>query len=150
MNLDSLGERFGMEVATAWDAGGDLSLTVHRDLLIPLMRFLKEDEAWDCNLLVDLCGVDYLPMTPRFGVVYHLCSLRHGRRLRVKVALPEDDPVADSCVSLWPGADWMERECHDLFGIVFRGHPDLRRILLPPDFVGHPLRKDFPLEGLAG
>jgi NADH-quinone oxidoreductase subunit C len=92
--------------------------------------------------------VDRFPASPRFLVVYHLFSLRHGHRLRVKVSLGGEDPVIDSVVSVWETADWHERECFDLFGIRFRNHPDLRRILLPEDFEGHPLRKDFPLEGV--
>jgi NADH-quinone oxidoreductase subunit C len=148
MNADLIKDRFGAAMACATSAHGEITLTATRDILIPLLRFLKEKEEFAFDFLTDLCGVDYLPEIPRFRVVYHLYSLRHKHRVRVKVAVEESGPVVASCISLWSGADWHERECFDLFGIVFKGHPNLQRILLPADFAGHPLRKDFPLEGL--
>jgi NADH-quinone oxidoreductase subunit C len=123
------------------------------------MRQLKEDAELRMNFLVDLTAVDYLGRDPRFEVVYHLRSFpagshsdpRHsGARLRVKAPLSDPDdgsnPVIDSIVSLWAGANWFEREVWDLYGIKFRGHPDLRRILMYEEFIGHPLRKDYPKE----
>jgi NADH-quinone oxidoreductase subunit C len=104
--------------------------------------------------LTDLCGVDYSAYGEggwdgaRFAVVYHLLSLAHNRRLRMRVFCPDDAfPVVDSVIGLWPSADWFEREAFDLYGIIFTGHPDLRRILTDYGFVGHPFRKDFPLSG---
>jgi len=148
MNVDLIMDNFGAGIAGVTTAHGEVTVRATRDILNPLLRFLKEDEEFACDFLTDLCGVDYLPASPRFQVVYHLYSLKHKHRLRVKVAVEESDPVVDSCISLWAGADWHERECFDLFGIIFKGHPNLQRILLPTDFAGHPLRKDFPLEGI--
>lgn len=147
MNADLIKDKFGAGIVGVTITHGEITVTANREIVIPLCRFLKEDEEFAFNFLTDLCGVDYLPASPRFQVVYHLYSLKHKHRLRVKVAVEESDPVVDSCISLWDGADWQERECFDLFGIIFKGHPNLQRILLPSDFVGHPLRKDFPLEG---
>lgn len=147
MNVEKIRDEFGSKITGITDLYGEISITAYLDIIVPLCRFLKEHEEFAFDFLTDLCGVDCLPASPRFFVVYHLYSTKHGHRLRLKAAVDESDPVIDSCVSVWPGADWHERECFDLFGIVFRGHPDLRRILLPEDFEGHPLRKDFPLEG---
>ncbi|MFA5182165.1 MAG: NADH-quinone oxidoreductase subunit C [Syntrophales bacterium] len=148
MNFDLIKDKFDVGIIGVTTAHDEITVTVAREILIPLLRFLKEEEEFACDFLTDLCGVDYLPQSPRFQVVYHLYSLKHKHRLRVKVAIEERDPVVDSCLSLWAGADWLERECFDLFGIIFNGHPNLQRILLPTDFAGHPLRKDFPLEGI--
>jgi NADH-quinone oxidoreductase subunit C len=148
MNLDAIRERFGTAVGDVTTFRGETSLTVDRGSIVSLCKSLRDEEALAFDFLSDLCGVDRHPATPRFEVVYHLFSLRHGHRLRVKVSLGGEDPVIDSVVSVWETADWHERECFDLFGIRFRNHPDLRRILLPEDFEGHPLRKDFPLEGV--
>jgi NADH-quinone oxidoreductase subunit C len=148
MNLDAIRERFGTAVGDVTTFRGETSLTVDCDAIVSLCKSLRDEEALAFDFLSDLCGVDRHPATPRFEVVYHLFSLRHGHRLRVKVSLGGEDPVIDSVVSVWETADWHERECFDLFGIRFRNHPDLRRILLPEDFEGHPLRKDFPLEGV--
>lgn len=112
------------------------------------MQWLKQDQGMD--LLVDVTCVDYLNFrgaSHRFGLVYLLCNTRTGDRLTVRVLLDEPELVVPSVVSLWEGANWMEREVWDMFGIRFEGHPDLRRILLPEAFVAHPLRKDYPLQG---
>lgn len=109
-------------------------------------RLLKEDGQTDLNFLTDMTAVDYLAKKePRFEVVYHLTSLRTKQRLRVKVPVPETDPEVESLTPLWKGADWLEREVWDLFGIRFRGHPNLKRVLLYEEFQGHPLRKDYPV-----
>jgi NADH-quinone oxidoreductase subunit C len=111
-----------------------------------IFRLLKEDPQLDFNFLVDLTAVDYLDKrTPRFEVVYHLYSLSKNHRLRVKIPVAGEDPVVDSLTPLWKGANWLEREVWDMFGIRFRGHPDLRRILLYEQFEGYPLRKDYPV-----
>ncbi len=129
---------------------GDETLVVDPKRVLDAMRVLRDDEHLQLDFLVDLTAVDYLGREPRFEVVYHLRSMKTGARLRVKAPLaePEDgsNPIIDSVVSLWPGANWFEREVWDLYGIKFAGHPDLRRILMYEEFVGHPLRKDYPKE----
>jgi NADH-quinone oxidoreductase subunit C len=129
---------------------GDETLVVEPARILHAMRLLRDDPELRMDFLVDLTAVDYLGREPRFEVVYHLRSMRSGERLRVKVQLaePEDgsSPEIDSIVPLWRGANWFEREVWDLYGIKFCGHPDLRRILMYPEFVGHPLRKDYPKE----
>jgi len=122
-------------------------IVVARDRLLDVCKFLKEDPELAFDFLSFVCGVDYYPSQPRFEVVYQLYSTKHHHRFRVKTKVPEDDPKVPSVVTIWPTADWHERETYDLFGIEFQGHPDLRRILLPADWVGHPLRKDYPLRG---
>jgi len=149
MNLDAIREQFGGAIGEVTVFRDETSLTVDREAIVPFCEFLRDEETLAFDFLSDLCGVDRHPASPRFLVVYHLFSPRHGHRLRVKVPLGGEDPIIDSVVPVWETADWHERECFDLFGIRFRNHPDLRRILLPEDFDGHPLRKDFPLEGTA-
>ena len=125
---------------------GDATAAVAADRLVETMRFLRDDSALAFDMLTDLCAVDYLPRSPRFEVVYHLYSVAKNHRLRVKVRVGAEAPSVPSVVSLWPSANWMEREVWDLYGIRFEGHPDLRRILLYDEFEGHPLRKDYPKE----
>jgi NADH-quinone oxidoreductase subunit C len=110
---------------------------------LPLRR---TDPDLDYDFLIDLTAVDYWKTKPRFAVVYHFLSLDKGHRLRIKVPVGGKEPEVDSLVSVWPVANWFEREVFDMFGIRFRGHPDLRRILLYPEFKGHPLRKDYPID----
>lgn len=124
---------------------GTLSLFVRRELIIPVTRFLRDDPALSYNFLENLCGVDYLGRDPRFEVVYHLLSHQNHHRVCLKVGVPEDDPTVPSLTGLWPTANWQEREAYDMFGIIFTGHPSLDRILMPDDWIGHPLRKDVPL-----
>ncbi len=132
-------------VATHADHG-DVTALLKRERLADAMRLLRDDAETAFEMLCDLCAVDYLGEEPRFEVVYHLYSLAKNHRLRVKLRVPEADAVVDSLVSLWASANWMEREVFDLYGIRFRHHPDLRRILLYDEFEGHPLRKDYPKE----
>jgi NADH/F420H2 dehydrogenase subunit C len=108
---------------------------------------LHDDPELSFDYLIDLCGVDNYPHEPRFQVVYHLCAMKSKRRLRLKVSLPDGAPRIASVVSVWRAVEWLEREAFDMFGITFLEHPDLRRILLTPDWEGHPLRKDYPLRG---
>jgi NADH-quinone oxidoreductase subunit C len=124
---------------------GEITFCLKAEEILPICRFLRDDLHY--NYLTDLCGVDYCPCEPRFGVVYHLCAMETRERLRLKVALDGADPLISSVTSVWKGADWMEREAFDMYGIRFEGHPDLRRILLPPEWEGYPLRKDYPLRG---
>ena len=133
-------------VADLKDARGEVTVTVPRESIVDVCRFLKFEQAFD--LLADLCGADRGPEEdPRFEVNYHVFSTNHHHRLRLKVLLSEDEPKVETVTSIWKTADWHERETFDLFGVIFDGHPDLRRILLPSDFDGHALRKDYPLRG---
>ena len=143
-----LRQRFGDGIQRHDEFRGDLGLTVARDRLHEMMEILRRDHRLDFNFLVDVTGVDYLNLgrVPRFEVVYHLYSLGHHRRLRVKVPVEEDDRWVPTVTDIWQGADWFEREAWDMYGIVFEGHPNLRRILCHEDFEGHPLRKDFPAD----
>jgi NADH-quinone oxidoreductase subunit C len=129
---------------------GDATAVLDGARLVEAMRLLRDDPATAFDMLMDLTAVDYLRYPdrsgPRFEVVYHLYSLAKGHRLRVKVGVDASRCEIDSLVELWPAANWMEREVWDLYGIRFRGHPDLRRLLLYEEFEGHPLRKDYPKE----
>jgi NADH-quinone oxidoreductase subunit C len=125
---------------------GEVTVIVPRESIVDACEFLRTDHAFD--LLADVCGADRGPEEdPRFEVNYHLFSTKHHNRLRLKVLLSEDDPHVPTVTNIWRTADWHERETFDLFGVIFDGHPDLRRILLPSDFDGHALRKDYPLRG---
>jgi NADH-quinone oxidoreductase subunit C len=126
---------------------GETTLVLARKVLRATAERCRQDEALQFNLLSDATCVDRFPMEPRFELNYHLVSISKRLRVRLLVRLAGNDPVVDSLVPVWPGANWLEREIFDLFGIQFTGHPDLRRILLPDDWEGHPLRKDYPVEG---
>lgn len=125
---------------------GEVTHLVDKKALKAICNFLKTDPELKMNFLVDVLGADYHPEAPRFEVVYHLYSIPKRHRVRLKVKLNEDEP-APSVTSIWPGADWPEREAYDMFGIVFEGHPDLKRIYMAEDWEGFPLRKDYPLRG---
>jgi NADH-quinone oxidoreductase subunit C len=127
---------------------GELTLQVVRHDLHKVIRFLRDDQACRFIQLIDLAGADYPDRSERFEVVYHLLSYEHNLRVRVKVSTDSANPVP-SLVGLFPAANWYEREAYDLYGILFEGHPDLRRILTDYGFRGHPLRKDFPLTGFV-
>lgn len=133
-------------VSDVKDALGEVTITVPAASITEVCGSLKKDHGFD--MLADLCGADRGPEEdPRFEVNYHLFSTTHHNRLRVKVVLGEDSPKVDTVTAIWRTANWHERETYDLVGIIFEGHPDLRRILLPSDFDGHALRKDYPLRG---
>jgi len=125
---------------------GELILNIKRESIIPVLRFLHDDNRVQFISVIDICGVDYPADQMRFEVVYHLLSPKLNQRIRVKLRTDEETPV-DSATSVYPGADWFEREAWDMYGILFAGHPDLRRLLTDYGFDGHPLRKDFPLTG---
>ncbi len=125
---------------------GETSITIAAGQLRDVMVFLKDSDNCAYDLLVDLTGIDYGSRSPRFTVVYLLHSMKFNNRLRIKVDVEEGGAV-ETVADIWKAADWLEREAYDMFGISFSNHPDLRRILLEEDFAGHPLRKDFPLEG---
>ena len=173
---DGLEEAFGDLGCTLTRDREELTLDVPRDHLSDVMRRLQREEPFEFEQCIDVCGVDYsaygedewaagsrstsgfsrgvertAPVAgdpkDRFGVVYHLQSVSRNHRLRVRTRLDADEPIVASVVDIWSSANWFEREAFDLFGILFEGHPDLRRILTDYGFVGHPFRKDFPLEG---
>ena len=140
-----LKEQFGAAVLEVAEYRGETTVTVKKEEIVAIATFLKQELGY--NFLCDLCGVDYLGSAPRFMVVYNLYNIATKDRLRVKVPVAEDDARVDTVSGVWATANWHERECWDLMGISFNNHPDLRRILMPADWVGHPLRKDYPLQG---
>jgi NADH-quinone oxidoreductase subunit C len=129
-------------------AVGELTVTVRAEQILPFVTFLRDDPRLAFINLTDVCGVDWPAREKRFDVVYHFLSPRQNTRIRVKVMTDEATPVP-SITPVFPGADWFEREAYDFYGVVFTGHPDLRRILTDYGFEGHPLRKDFPLTGFV-
>ncbi|MCP4936553.1 MAG: NADH-quinone oxidoreductase subunit C [bacterium] len=139
---DALGDSI-LDSIVAFD---ELTILVDRARLLDVLKFLRDDPRLQFSCMMDVCGVDFPGRLDRFDVVYHLLSPSQNERIRVKVETDEDTPV-DSCVELFPAANWYEREAYDLYGILFEKHPDLRRILTDYGFTGHPLRKDFPLTG---
>jgi NADH-quinone oxidoreductase subunit C len=174
----AVADRFPAAVKASHSYRGDVTVIIAREFLLDVARTLKDDPAFQMNVLMDLTAVDFStfgtkpspaffassgvavsptpeipdqdpwpgpPGPARFVVVYHFFSLRLRHRLRLEVPVEEDDPEVDSLSSLWAGADWLEREVWDMFGIRFRGHPNLKRILMYEEFVGHPLRKDYPV-----
>jgi NADH-quinone oxidoreductase subunit C len=133
---------------------GEITVTVPADRYLDVAARLRDDPALKFEQLIDLCGIDYSGWKdrpwegPRYGVVLHLLSVTHNWRLRLKVLAPDDElPALDSVNDIWAAANWFEREAFDLYGIVFEGHADLRRILTDYGFIGHPMRKDFPTSG---
>lgn len=132
---------------TGWHVShGELTLEVEPDQIANLLRYLRDDPRCHFTCLIDICGVDYPGRAPRFDVVYHLLSVHLNHRIRLKLQTDDQTPVP-SVVSVFPAANWFEREAFDLYGILFSDHPDLRRILTDYGFQGYPLRKDFPLTG---
>ena len=145
--LDRLSAKFGDAILETHSDFGDDTAVVRPERWKEICAWLRSEPAMSFDMLVDLCGVDYPDREPRFEVVLHLYSLdkRHRLRLKSRVGDAEGEGAEiDTVTSVWPGADWFERETWDLMGISFRGHPDLRRILMYPEFEGHPLRKDYP------
>jgi NADH-quinone oxidoreductase subunit C len=127
---------------------GELTLTVQRAGIAEVAQFLRDDPAWRFKILIDICGADYPERAERFEVVYHFLSVYENVRVRLKLSTDATSTVP-SIVSVFPAANWYEREAYDLYGIFFEGHPDLRRLLTDYGFRGHPLRKDFPLTGFV-
>jgi NADH-quinone oxidoreductase subunit C len=141
-------EKLAGRLGRAETAYGELTLQVEAKDIVPVLTFLRDDPRCQFVSLIDISGVDYPSRPRRFDVVYHLLSPRRNLRVRVKVETEEDTPVP-SATGVYKGADWYERETYDLYGILFSGHPDLRRLLTDYGFEGHPLRKDFPLTGFV-
>ena len=148
--LQRLRDRFGGAVVDTHEHRGDATLVVERGTLVDVLRFCRDEPTLGFDVLMDLTAVDHQKYPgredgPRFDVVYHLYSLGHNHRVRVKVRVDEDDATVPTAVDLWPIANWFEREVWDMFGVRFSGHPDLRRLLMYEEFVGHALRKDYPI-----
>jgi NADH-quinone oxidoreductase subunit C len=141
----ALTEAFGEAITAMEEFRGELTLVVAAGRIAEVGRFCRDHPGLAYNLLSDIAVLDYYPAEPRFGVCYHLYSMSHNRRLRLKVLWSDGDPAVPSMTSVWPSANWEEREAYDMFGIQFAGHPDLRRVLMPADWEGHPQRKDYPL-----
>ena len=149
--LQRLRDRFAAAIVETHDHRGDHTAVVARDGIIDALRFCRDDAELRFDLLMDVTAVDYLKFPgredgPRFDVVYHLYSVPHNHRVRLKVPVEQDAATVPTATGLWPIANWLEREVWDMFGIRFEGHPDLRRLLLYEEFVGHPLRKDYPID----
>jgi NADH-quinone oxidoreductase subunit C len=142
--IKELKKKFSDKIKEVSVQFGDEILLIERDSLLDIVQFLK-DKPYFYSMLLDLTCVDYKGQEPRFEMVYHLYSIPNVQRLRIKVRLSEKDLQIDSLTSLWKNANWLEREVYDMFGVSFKGHPDLRRIFMYDGFEGHPLRKDFPL-----
>ena len=152
--IAALQAALGDKLASAATALGEVTIVVNAANLLPAAAILRDAPELKFGQLSDLCGVDYRDYGDgawqgrRYAAVYHLLSIVYNRRLRLRVFCPDDAfPVVDSVIGIWPAANWYEREAFDLYGIMFTGHPDLRRILTDYGFVGHPFRKDFPLSG---
>jgi NADH-quinone oxidoreductase subunit C len=142
--VEALQAAFPEAVFDVVEAFGETTVTVDRDAIVEITTFLRDTPGLDYIFIADITGVDYYPDEPRFAVCYHMFAMVHNHVLRLKVYVPEDDAVIPSLIHEWPLANWPEREIHDMFGIDFDGHPDKRRLLMPQDWEGHPLRKDYP------
>ncbi len=123
----------------------ELTIIVDGAHIVEICRYCRDTKGLDYNFLSDVTGIDYYPQEPRFATAYHLYSMLHNRSLRLKVYMPGEEPTVPSVTGIYPAANWPEREIYDLLGVKFTGHPDLRRILMPDNWEGHPLRKDYPL-----
>jgi len=155
-DLEQLRHHPAVTRLTVWNANAvqevkfdrdEMTIYVDRSSIRGACAILKEDPSCPFNFLSDVTSVDWYPSEPRFEVVYHLLSIPNKERVRLKVRLNSSSPVIESITPIWPGANYFEREVFDLFGIRFTGHPYLRRIMMPEDWEGYPLRKDYPVEG---
>ena len=150
--IEVLVDRYGDKVMIASPPGGERHAVIAREHILPVMEFLRDEPALRFDFLMDVTAIDHLGLElpeigERFSVVYQLYSSAHNHRFRVKTRVPESDPVVPSAFGLWRSALWGERETYDMFGIEFDGNPDMRRLLMPEDYPGFPLRKDYPLRG---
>lgn len=146
LTVKKLKEKFMNSILEGTTFRNEVTVTVSKGEIFEICKFLHSDPDLQYRLLTDLCGLDFFPQTPRFGVVYLLYSLKSNQRLRVKTRVGERESIP-SVESIWKVANWYEREVYDLLGITFDNHPDLRRIMLWDGYEGHPLRKDYPTEG---
>jgi len=140
-----LKERFADAVLDCKEFRGEITVTVKKEKILEVLKCLKEELRF--NFLTDVTAVDYLGQDPRFMVVYNLYSIPNKERIRIKAPVSENDCTIDSATALWNTANWLEREAYDLMGVRFNNHPNLVRIMMTDDWVGHPLRKDYPLQG---
>ena len=145
--MRKLKERDPQAVSEVISFRGETTVVVPRERLVRTAEYLKSDPELAFDFLSDITAVDRFPVEPRFEVNYHLTSLKNRARLRLKVKVTSKDPVVSTVSTVWPTANWLEREIFDLMGVRFEGHPDLKRILMPDDWEGHPHRKDYPVEG---
>lgn len=145
--IEKIREKFPDSIVDESFFRDDTTVIVKKEDILPIARFLCSDEYLSFDFLSDLCCVDYYKREPRFEIVYHLYSIKNNKRLRVKAPIHSNQEAISSVCSVWETANWLERECYDMYGIGFEGHPDLRRILLTDDWEGHPQRKDYPLKG---
>lgn len=143
--VEKLKAKFSSEVIDVVEFRGETTVIVKKEKIVDICTFMRDSGGY--NLLCDLCSVDYLGQAPRFMVVYNLYNITTKERIRLKASVEEQGAQIDTVSTVWGTANWMERECWDLMGIDFVGHPDQRRILMPADWVGHPLRKDYPVQG---
>ncbi|MBS1853178.1 MAG: NADH-quinone oxidoreductase subunit C [Acidobacteria bacterium] len=155
-DLEQLKEHPAVSRLLRWNAGAvagakfdrdEMSIYVQKEFIREACALLRDDPGCSFNYLSDVTCVDWYPQEPRFEVIYHLLSISKKERVRLKVRLNADSPVLESVTAVWPSANYAEREVFDLFGIRFTGHPYLRRLLMPENWEGHPLRKDYPVEG---
>ncbi|MDX5346870.1 MAG: NADH-quinone oxidoreductase subunit C [Hymenobacteraceae bacterium] len=145
--LEEINRTFGDAITDAEEPYGLLTITTNRDTIYPLLQFLKEHEFMQFNFLTTLCGMHYPENKDKeLGVFYHVHSFIHNVRIRIKVFFPVSDPTMPTVTTLWKTANWMERETYDFFGVIFKGHPDLRRILNVDEMTYFPMRKEHPLE----
>ncbi len=145
MIVEKLKSRFSNQIIDVVEFRGETTVTVNKGQIVDICTFMKSECGY--NLLCDLCSVDYMGQAPRFMVVYNLYNIATKERFRIKAPLEEADATIDTVSGVWGTANWLEREVWDLMGIVFNNHPDPRRILMPVDWEGHPLRKDYPVQG---
>jgi NADH-quinone oxidoreductase subunit C len=143
--VEAAREHLGDAVHEVVESLGETTIVVDPAKIVEVCTFFRDAEGLEYNFLSDLTAVDYYPNEPRFAVCYHIYSMIYNRRLRLKVYLPGEDPKLPTITTVWNAANYQEREAFDMMGIVFEGHPDLRRILMPEDWEGHPQRKDYPL-----
>lgn len=144
--IKNLKEKISTSIIETFTFKNEVAHVIKKDSLLQICKFLKDDPDMQFNFLVDVVGVDYFPQKPRFEVVYHFYSIPKKHRIRLKIKVEENEKVP-SVASIWKSADWAEREVYDMFGIVFENHPNLKRIYMPEDWEGFPLRKDYPLRG---
>ena len=143
--VETLKTTFGDAIQDTQLFRDELTIVVNGEKIVEICRYCRDTKGLEYNFLSDVTGIDYYPQEPRFAVAYHLYSMLLNRSLRLKVYLPGEEPSVPSVTEIYPAANWSEREIYDLLGVNFAGHPDLRRILMPDNWEGHPLRKDYPL-----
>ena len=148
--LQRLKTKFPDAILEAAEFRGELTVVILKERIVEVCKFLKEDSELRFDFLADLCGIDMKTPSRRFGVIYNMYSYMNKYRLRVKTFAEEEHPKVQTVTGIWETANWHERETFDMFGIIFEGHPDLRRMYMPDEFEYHPLRKDFPLMGIRG